>query len=89
MTDQTDDATEWPSFREELGRKGLQALDKYATLHLQGKISARELYIVADVLFDAMSGLADWSATDLVAKVHEDIRQNAKRAAEQKQTSKS
>lgn len=84
MTDQEDDAAKWPSFREELGRKGLSALQKYVDLHEKGKISQRDLYIVTDVLFDTMSGLADWAACDLISKINEDIRQQAKRAAEKK-----
>lgn len=79
-----DDTEKWPSFAEELGRKGLTALQKYVELYEKGKLTIRELYIVTDVLFDTMSGLADWSACDLIAQINEDIRQDVRRRARQK-----
>lgn len=78
MTYETD-TDKWPTFAEELGRKGLSTLKKWSDRYEAGKITARELYIVTDALFDTMSGIAPWSDTDIVAAVHQDLREQARK----------
>ena len=73
MTEQAQ-KDEWPSFAEELGRKGLEALGKWVAAHEAGKISKRELYLVCEALYATMSGLASWKDTDLVIAVQEELK---------------
>ncbi|MER9176238.1 hypothetical protein NKH72_21920 [Mesorhizobium sp. M0955] len=69
---------DWPTLKAEIGRKGMEVLQKYATKHADGKVSERELYIVTDVLWDVMSGLAPEVDLRIVEAVNEEIRRNAK-----------
>jgi hypothetical protein len=81
MTDrQQGDSDQWPSFGQELGRKGLQTLQEWVQRVEIGTATKRDLYIVCKVLFDTMSGLAPWEDTDIVGAVHEELRQEIKRA---------
>lgn len=70
---------DWATIAEELGRKGLGALKKWVDRYQAGKITARELFIVSDALFDTMSGLAPWEDTDIVAAINDDLRQQARK----------
>lgn len=83
MTDASE-KDDWPTHRAELGRKGMQVLEKYMRKHIDGRISSRELYIVCDVLWDSLSGLAPEPDLRLIETVHEEIRQSAKAAREAK-----
>lgn len=74
-----DDAAEWLSFAEELGRKGLESLQKWTDRFETGQVTKRELYIVTHVLCDVMMGLAKREDMDIVVAVNEAIRQEAKR----------
>lgn len=80
MTDNTqDDRDMWPTFAEELGRKGLTTLQEWVHRVEIGTARKRDLYVACKVLFDVMSGLAPWADTDVVAKVHEELRQEARK----------
>ncbi|RWI35496.1 hypothetical protein [Mesorhizobium sp.] len=69
---------DWPTLKAELGRKGMQALQKYVAKHTDGRITDRELYIVTDVLWDVMSGLSPEADLRIVEAVNEELRRNAK-----------
>ena len=73
-------ADNWPSFTAELSRKALTTLEKWMKIHDAGKITVKELYVIADALYDTISGLADEETTRAVGAVHEEIRRMAARA---------
>lgn len=76
MTDTPKD--DWPTLGEELARKGLEQLEFWMAKRDAGKITQRELFIVTQVLYAVMSGLAPWEATTLVTEVNQEIRVGAK-----------
>lgn len=80
MTTAPDDAAQWPTFADNLSRKGMTALAKYVEGNEKGIYTDRDLFIVTDVLFDLMSGLANWSDVDVVNQVHTELREKAARA---------
>jgi hypothetical protein len=80
MSDLSND--DWPSFSEELGRKGLKALDKWVQKRDAGEITLRELYLITDVLWDVMSGLASREDLAVVERSNEEIRNYAKQQAD-------
>lgn len=75
----TDDADKWPSYADELTRKGMSTLTKWIERVDAGKATGRDLYIVADVLWDAMSGLAPRDALQTLEDVLRELRQQAAR----------
>lgn len=79
MSARQSDADQWPSFAEELTRKGSAALDKWVTAYEAGKISDRELFILADGLWDTMSGLCDGEFLRILEQIIADIREKGKK----------
>ena len=75
-----DDADLWPSFAEELGRKGLGELQRWAEKVNAGEASQHDLQIVCDVLYACMSGLAPWDDTNVVVAVDKALRKEAENA---------
>ncbi|WLR90906.1 hypothetical protein [Shinella zoogloeoides] len=71
----TDD---WPTFSEELTRKGSEQLAKWVAAFDAGKITDRELFIVANAIWDTVSGLADKELLRNLEQVIEEIRQMRK-----------
>jgi hypothetical protein len=69
---------DWPTLSEELTRKGVQTLDKWMARHAVGKISDRELYLVTDVLHDAVSGLVKEQYLRLLEAVMRDLKKNGR-----------
>ena len=74
MTDKSD----WPEMADEIARKGLEELQRWMERQQAGKATKRDLFVATEVLYAVMSGLAPWSATDLVTKVNLDIRNGSK-----------
>lgn len=70
---------DWPTLAEELERKSLQTLEKLMDKHAEGKISDRELYLVAGVIWDTVSGLAPAKVLRILEAVRKEIKGNAKR----------
>lgn len=79
MTYQQDDADKWPSFSDELTRKGMTVLDKWMKRVDAGTAKARDLFIVADVLWEAMSGLAHEAELRILEEVLREIRAEAEK----------
>jgi len=69
---------EWPTFSEELTRKGSAQLAKWVAAYEAGKITDRELFIVANAIWDTVSGLADKELLRNLEQVIEEIRQMRK-----------
>lgn len=67
----TDD---WPTFSEELTRKGSEQLAKWVTAYEAGKITDRELFLIANALWDTVSGLADKDLLRNLEQVIQEIR---------------
>ena len=53
--------SEWASIQDELARKSLGKLADAVCLFEDGKITARELWLVCDTLYDIVSGIVDWN----------------------------
>lgn len=68
----------WPTFSEELTRKGSEQLAKWVSAYEAGKITDRELFIVANTIWDTVSGLADKELLRNLEQVIEEIRQMRK-----------
>ena len=64
----------WPTFSDELTRKGSEQLAKWVSAYEAGKITDRELFIVANALWDTVSGLADKALLRNLEQVIEEIR---------------
>ncbi|MBA8881632.1 hypothetical protein [Phyllobacterium myrsinacearum] len=81
MTDtHTNDATEWPSFAQELGRKSLETVETWVKRYNARKITARELFILVSAIYDSVSGLVPRDDLDVIGAVHEELRQASKKA---------
>lgn len=52
--------SEWADHSHELSRKALEKLSDAVSLYELGNISARELWLVCDALYDVVSGLVNW-----------------------------
>lgn len=78
MTDtaKTDD---WPSHAQELSRKTLETLDKWMARVDAGQAKKRDLYVIVDALWDAVSGLADKKTLRILEHVHEELRKEARK----------
>lgn len=72
------DADTWPSFADELGRKSLDVVSKWVNAYERGRISRRELFILVDGVYDAISGLAKREDLDVIEQLHEEIRRARK-----------
>lgn len=72
------DADSWPTFAEELTRKGSEQLAKWVSAYEVGKITDRELFIIANVLWDTMSGLCDKDLLRTLEQVIQEIRDQRK-----------
>lgn len=70
----------WPTFSEELTRKGSDQLAKWVSAYEAGRITDRELFIVANAIWDTVSGLADNDLLRNLEQVIEEIRQMRKTA---------
>ena len=70
----------WPTFSEELTRKGAQQLAHWVEAYEKGKITDRELFIVANALWDTMSGLCDKTLLRTLEEVINEIREKRKAA---------
>lgn len=68
----------WPSFSEELSRKGGAQLAKWVTAFEAGKITDRELFLIANAIWDTVSGLADSTLLRNLEQVIDEIRQSRK-----------
>ena len=67
----------WPELGEELARKSLEHLESRFKAYSAGKISRREMFLIADALHDAMQGLAPNEATDAVYAVRQQIKKGS------------
>lgn len=65
------DPNEWPTCAEELTRKALDKLHEAVWRHTRKMISARELFLVSDTLYDACIGLTPHDVTDVIYKVRQ------------------
>lgn len=68
----------WPSFSDELSRKGSAQLAKWVDAYDKGKITERELFIVANAIWDTVSGLADHTLLRNLEEVIEELRQQSR-----------
>lgn len=71
----------WPTFSEELTRKSAGTLDKWMSMYDRGKISARELFILVDGLWDAVSGLVETDFLRTLEAIHQELRMGARKEA--------
>lgn len=74
--------SDWPEHHEELGRKTTAVLERWTKQYDAEKITAREYFILVTGLYDATSGLIDREISKLLADIHEELRNNAKRTPE-------
>ncbi|MTH61126.1 hypothetical protein [Paracoccus litorisediminis] len=65
----TDD---WPNHHEELTRKTVQELQKWASRAEAGTITQIMWLSILSVLYDTTSGLIDKEVSDLIADFHRD-----------------
>lgn len=84
MTEQaTQIESNWPEFHEELGRKTMNVVEQWTQRYQAGIISKREYFILISGLYDATIGLMEIGFSDLLAQIHQELRQPA-HPAEQK-----
>lgn len=63
----------WPELGEELGRKVIDVLhDRLWELN-QGKITDKEMLLIANSLYDSISGLVPWDVANIVYSVREEL----------------
>ena len=62
--------SDWPEHSQELGRKSLDQIDKWARNFSKGKITARELYLITSAIYDATSGLMKLDDSEVIAAVN-------------------
>jgi len=65
----------WPELGEELARKGVEELHKRFFLYAHGKLSRREMFLVADTIHSMMQGLAPAAETEQVYAIRQDIKE--------------
>lgn len=64
----------WPELSAELSRKALTVISDSAHKHLvDGELSARELRLIVDAVYDTVSGLIDWDAANVIYAVRKDL----------------
>lgn len=68
------DERSWPELGEELARKSLEHVESRFKAFQAGRLSRREMFLIADALHDAMHGLAPADATDAVYAVRQSIK---------------
>lgn len=67
------DTDNWPSFSDELSRKAMETLAKWADRVERGKATKRDLFVVVDSMWDVVSGLANEQDLRLIEAVHKEI----------------
>jgi len=68
---------EWPTMREELTRKALQAIQDANAKRDAGQINDRELWLVIDALFDVTHGLIGEDMSGLIYRARQELREHA------------
>lgn len=64
------DKDEWPTFGEELARKGLETLEKWTERVTRGEATERDLYVVTEVLYSSMVGLVPLDALEPILEIN-------------------
>jgi len=57
---------EWPELGEELGRKALDVVADRVSRMDDKELSERELWLIADAVYDTIAGLASWEDANVV-----------------------
>lgn len=65
---------DWPGFKEELGRKTVEVLDRWTQAYQIGKISKREYYILVHGLYNTTSGMVPEDIMSLLSNITADLR---------------
>lgn len=65
------DKDEWPTFGEELSRKGLETLENWTERVARGEASERDLFVVTEVLYSTMVGLVTLDVLEPVIAINE------------------
>lgn len=63
--------------KEEITRKALGTLADAQLRHQDGQISARDLWLVADTIYDTVSGLVDWDIAQLIYSARQELKEHA------------
>ena len=69
----SDQEKSWPELGSELGRKGLDVISAAASKLEDGEISERELWLIADAVYDCMAGIAPWDDANVIYAVRQGL----------------
>jgi hypothetical protein len=69
--------SEWASMKDEITRKGLQAIQEANAKRDAGTITDRELWLVIDALFDTTQGLVDPDISALIYRARQELKEHA------------
>lgn len=64
----------YPQFAEEVGRKALDVMAASAMKLDEGSITERELWLIADAVYDTISGLASREDQNIVYAVRQGVQ---------------
>ncbi|MBP2498375.1 hypothetical protein ABID82_005061 [Methylobacterium sp. PvP062] len=69
--------SEWPTMREELTRKALQAVQDANAARDAGRMTDRDLWFVIDALFDVTHGLIAEDMSALLYRARQELKEHA------------
>lgn len=69
--------SEWATHQNELARKVVDVINDRLYRHAAGtdesSISERELGLIADALYDTITGLVPWDVADMIAQIRKEL----------------
>lgn len=68
---------EWASMKSEITRKALTVLSEAQFKQMDGRINGRELWCIADTLYDTTSGLVDPDISALLYRARQELKEHA------------
>lgn len=71
---------DWPSFNAELSRKTTEQLQTWSDRYDRGMIGISTMIAVISTLYDTTSGMIERDLSALIANIHRDLVQEAKKS---------